>query len=172
MKNMDTLNEFIDKIKRVAVTESVLDPKDGSYMSLLCEERKNECLNLVELLEELKRYRLKDECNKPVMAKDVSDADIEKMKQLITKNVCVSVYPKEEGCTNICQECSQSCVKDDAVVYERMGDAVMLFIAQCGMMADKNWTQSQSQQLKWLMGAVLTGKEYAEYALENKNDID
>lgn len=51
------LEEYIDRFKQMAVTESILDPKDGSYMSLLCKERQMECWRVAEWLEELKKMR-------------------------------------------------------------------------------------------------------------------
>lgn len=51
-----------------------------------------------------------------------------------------------------------------------MANGIALFIAECGEMAEKNWTDSQVKMLKWLMGAVLSGMEYADFAEEHMND--
>lgn len=50
--------------------------------------------------------------------------------------------------------------------YDEMMSAVGLFIVQCGEMAEKNWCTSQVDMLHRLFGAVLSGKEYAEWEPE------
>lgn len=55
------LDEFIDWFREIEVLETLLDPRDGSYMSLLCQERRIECQRLADWLQELKDRRAKDE---------------------------------------------------------------------------------------------------------------
>jgi len=50
-------------------------------------------------------------------------------------------------------------------VYDDMASAVVLFIAQCGEMAEQNWCPAQVEMLQRLFGAVLKGCEYADYEI-------
>lgn len=50
--------------------------------------------------------------------------------------------------------------------YDDMMTAVGIFITQAGEMAEKNWCTSQVDMLHRLFGAVLSGKEYAEWEPE------
>lgn len=58
---MKDLNEYIDWFHELSIMECLIDPKDGSYMSLLCQERRIECQRLADWLQELKDRRAKDE---------------------------------------------------------------------------------------------------------------
>lgn len=49
---------------------------------------------------------------------------------------------------------------------------LMTFAEECLDVAKKNWTPAQCLQLEWLFGAVLEGKEYAEYAEEQMEEQD
>lgn len=55
------------------------------------------------------------------------------------------------------------------VLVEIMAGCTQTFVEDCLEMAEKNWTPGQYQQLEWLVGAVLEGKEYAAYAEEQIN---
>lgn len=55
-------------------------------------------------------------------------------------------------------------------MVEVMAGCIQTLVEDCMEMAEKNWTPGQYQQLEWLVGAVLEGKEYAAYAEEHKNE--
>lgn len=45
-------------------------------------------------------------------------------------------------------------------------DAIMYFIAECGMMAEENWCQAQTEMLHRLFTAVLLGEKYDSEAVD------
>lgn len=57
-----------------------------------------------------------------------------------------------------------------AILSDILAGSLQVFTEDCLEMAEKNWTPGQYQQLEWLVGAILEGKEYAAYAEEHKNE--
>ena len=64
----------------------------------------------------------------------------------------------------------ETCNCEKKYTEDDLASAVCLFIAQCGEMAEQNWTPAQVQMLKWLMGAVISGTDYADYVELEKEE--